>query len=156
MKTLRVALMVAMVSLAGCATFQNIFGSSIAQATLQLAIDTGVGLVLANNPGDALAIKDAALALATLSAGASTTVASFEADADAKINAMAGINAVEKLALQQIVSIAGSALVSGGAALPPTAKADLAVVFQDVANATGAYAMQLPKARAMNLVSPFR
>jgi len=131
-------------ALPGCATLANWFGNQTVQAVVQLAIDTGVGLVLQKNPAEAAPLQVAATALQQLATGSTTTVATFVADADAKIAAMGSINAPEKLALEQIVQLAASALTAGSQQLSPTASVDLGIIFGDIANAAQIFAAAKP------------
>lgn len=135
----------------GCATLQSWFSNSAVQAGIQVAIDVGVGLVLANNPSEAGALQTAATALASVAVGSGTTITTFEAAADAKINAMSSLNAPEKLALEQIVTLAATALTAGTSALPAATAIDLATVFTDIANAASVYSIASPKAAKMGL-----
>jgi hypothetical protein len=154
MKTFKHSLVVlALLStgIVGCATLQNIFGNTAVQAGIQVAIDVGVGLVLQANPSEAGALETAATALQTFAKGSTTTIATFEADADAKIASLTSLNAPEKLALDEIVTLAATALSAGQSALSPTASVDLSIVFGDVANAAAAYTMAAPKAQKMGL-----
>lgn len=131
-------------ALPGCATLANWFGNQTVQAVVQLAIDTGVGLVLQKNPTEAAPLQVAATALQQLATGNTTTVATFVADADAKIAAMGSINAPEKLALEEIVSLAASALTAGSQKLSPTASVDLGIIFGDIANAAQVFTATKP------------
>jgi|HubBroStandDraft_3_1064219.scaffolds.fasta_scaffold03297_6 hypothetical protein len=149
----RIAIILAAVAtLAGCATLQSWLGNTAVQTGVQVAIDIGVGLVLANNPSEAGPIQTAATALAAVASGSgATTVAQFEAAADAKINSITTLNAPEKLALQQVIALAANALTTGASALPPATALDLQAVFTDIANAAGAFSVSAPKAQKMGL-----
>jgi hypothetical protein len=131
-------------ALPGCATLANWFGNQTVQAAVQLSIDVGVGLVLQKNPAEAAPLQVAATALQQLATGNATTVQTFVADADAKIAAMPSINAPEKLALEQVVELAASALTTGSQKLSPTASVDLGLIFGDIANAAQVFAAAKP------------
>jgi hypothetical protein len=135
--------------LTGCATLSNLFASTAVQTAVQAGIDIGVGVVLSKNPAEAAALQVAATALENLAKGSSSSVATLEADADAKIAAMTSLNPPEKLALEQIVTLAAVGLTIGQAALAPTAAVDLAIVFGDIANAAAAYTVVSAKAATM-------
>lgn len=138
------AVVALLAALPGCATLANWFGNQTVQAVVQLAIDTGVGLVLQKNPAEAAPLQVAATALQQLATGSTTTVATFVADADAKIAAMTSINAPEKLALEQVVQLAAAAVTAGSQKLSATDSVDLGVVFGDIANAAAVYSAAKP------------
>jgi hypothetical protein len=146
-KMLPLLALLPVLGLGGCALLQN----PIVDATVQAAIDVGVGTWLAKNPAVAPLVVTEATALEQLASGNTASVATLEAQANALI-AKSTLPVADKAAFQTLLALVAGPqglLVTGAQSLPSSASVPLSMIFGDIANAAQLYTVAAGKSKTL-------